>query len=126
MLLTSRETRRWIIPKGWPIKARKPTEVARQEAFEEAGLVGEIVGKRPIGNYHYQKKLKKTDLLTEVLVYSFRVDQQLDDWPEKTQRETQWFDAADAAALVNEGGLAGIIKRFADISFRVAVPRGRR
>ena len=53
MLLTSRETRRWVIPKGWPIHGRKPSEVAAQEAFEEAGLLGTIVGKRPIGSYHY-------------------------------------------------------------------------
>ena len=59
MLLTSRETRRWVIPKGWPMKKRKPAEVARQEAYEEAGLIGQIVGKRPVGNFHYEKRLAK-------------------------------------------------------------------
>src|ERR1051326_5273006 len=89
MLLTSRETRRWVIPKCWPMKATKPTEVARREAFEEAGLVGKIVGKRPLGSYHYSKRLKKTDVLTEVLVYSFQVEKQAEDWPEKLQRDTR-------------------------------------
>jgi 8-oxo-dGTP pyrophosphatase MutT (NUDIX family) len=58
MLLTSRETRRWVIPKGWPMKGKKPAEVAAREAFEEAGLIGEIVGKKPLGNFHYPKRLK--------------------------------------------------------------------
>src|SRR5438105_4835303 len=52
MLLTSRETRRWVVPKGWPMKGRKAAEVASREAFEEAGLVGQVVGKRPIGIFH--------------------------------------------------------------------------
>src|ERR1700722_12187832 len=51
MFLTSRETGRWVIPKGWPMKKRKPAEVASQEAYEEAGLAGHIVGKRPVGNF---------------------------------------------------------------------------
>jgi 8-oxo-dGTP pyrophosphatase MutT (NUDIX family) len=118
MLLTSRETQRWIIPKGWPEKGRKPAEVATQEAYEEAGLLGQIVGKRPLGNFHYQKQLAKRVLLCEVRVYSFRVERQLDDWPEKGQRETQWFDASEAATLVQEDGLAGIISRFAGSSVR--------
>jgi 8-oxo-dGTP pyrophosphatase MutT (NUDIX family) len=126
MLLTSRETRRWVVPKGWPMKGLNPAQVASQEAFEEAGLIGDIVGKKPLGNYHYQKKLAKKETLTEVLVYSFHVRQQLDDWPEKDQRTTEWFDAIDAAALVNEGGLAGIIERFAGSSLRfVAFPKRR-
>jgi 8-oxo-dGTP pyrophosphatase MutT (NUDIX family) len=113
MLLTSRETRRWVIPKGWPIKGRKPREVVSQEAYEEAGLTGYIVSKRPLGNYHYEKRLAKRAILCEVRVFLFRVDEQLDDWPEKSARETRWFDAAEAAALIEEGGLAEIIVRFA-------------
>src|SRR5208283_4535871 len=66
MLLTSRETHRWVIPKGWPMKGRKPAEVAAQEAFEEAGLIGQIVGRRPIGSFHYQKQLTKHGRLCQV------------------------------------------------------------
>ena len=113
MLLSSRETRRWVIPKGWPMKGRKPAEVAIQEAYEEAGLVGHIVGKRPIGNFHYHTRLAKQVRLCQVSVFSFRVEGQLDDWPEKEHRETRWFDAIEAATLVDEVGLAGIIERFA-------------
>jgi 8-oxo-dGTP pyrophosphatase MutT (NUDIX family) len=118
MLLTSRETRRWVIPKGWPMKDRKPAQAASQEALEEAGLIGEIVGKRPLGNYHYQKRLPNTEVLTEVLVYSFYVEKQLGDWPERKQRETRWFNATEAAALVDEGGLALIIERLAEASIQ--------
>jgi 8-oxo-dGTP pyrophosphatase MutT (NUDIX family) len=113
LLLTSRETHRWVIPKGWPMKGRKPAEVASQEAFEEAGLIGHIVSKRPLGSFHYEKKLTKKERLCQVHVYSFRVEHQLDNWPEKRQRETKWFDATEAATLVEEAGLAGIIERFA-------------
>src|SRR3954454_12455951 len=113
MLLTSRETRRWVIPRGWHMKARKPAEVASQEAYEEAGLIGHIVSKRPLGSFHYQKQLAKEVRLCQVRVFSFRVERQLDDWPERQQRVTQWFDATEAARMVEEVGLAGIIERFA-------------
>ena len=78
LLLTSRETRRWVIPKGWPMKKRRPAEVASQEAYEEAGLIGRILGKRPIGNFHYMKRLAKGEVLCQVRVFLFRVEQQLD------------------------------------------------
>jgi len=113
MLLTTRGSRRWTIPKGWPMRDRKPAEVASQEAYEEAGLVGHIVSKKPLGAFHYEKKLAEESRLCHVRVFSFRVERQLDDWPEKQQRETRWFDEAEAAALVEEEGLHGIITRFA-------------
>jgi hypothetical protein len=69
--------------------------------------------KRPLGIFHYQKQLAKESRLCQVRVFSFRVERQLDDWPEKRQRETKWFDPAEAAALVEEDGLHGIITRFA-------------
>src|ERR1700754_5037011 len=116
MLLTSRETQRWVIPKGWPMKGKKPAEVARQEAYEEAGLLGDIVGRRPLGSYFYAKRLAQGDVLTEVTVFSLRVRRQLPDWPEKLEREARWFDANEAAALVDEGALAEIISRFAGSS----------
>jgi 8-oxo-dGTP pyrophosphatase MutT (NUDIX family) len=112
MLLTSRETRRWVIPKGWPMKKRKPAEVASQEAYEEAGLIGHIVGKRPVGKFHYAKRLAKGEVLCQVRVFLFRVERQLDDWPEKSQRETKWFDVKEAVDMVDEGGLAEIIDHF--------------
>jgi 8-oxo-dGTP pyrophosphatase MutT (NUDIX family) len=121
MLVTSRETRRWVIPKGWPMKKRKPAEVASQEAYEEAGLIGHIVGKRPVGNFHYAKRLAKGEVLCQVRVFSFRVERQLDEWPEKRLRETKWFDAREAVSMVEEGGLAEIIDRFSGSYSRLIV-----
>jgi 8-oxo-dGTP pyrophosphatase MutT (NUDIX family) len=112
MLLTSRETRRWVIPKGWPMRRRKPRDVAAQEAYEEAGLIGRIVGKLPIGSYHYSKQLPgRHEILCEVLVFLFRVERQLEAWPEKAQRETRWFEPSVASRLVDEGGLAEVLRR---------------
>jgi 8-oxo-dGTP pyrophosphatase MutT (NUDIX family) len=125
MLLTSRETHRWVIPKGWPMKGRKPAEVASQEAYEEAGLIGQVVGKRPLGNFHYEKRLAKRAIICEVRVFLFRVERQLDNWPEKGERESKWVDAKEAAALVEEGGLAEIIDRFAGSYVRFVAPRPR-
>jgi 8-oxo-dGTP pyrophosphatase MutT (NUDIX family) len=111
LLLTSRETRRWIVPKGWPIHGLKPRDVAAREAFEEGGLIGRIVGKRAIGSYHYSKRLPyHHEKLCCVRVFLLRVDQQVDVWPEKEQREWRWVDPIKAAQMVDEGGLAEIIR----------------
>jgi 8-oxo-dGTP pyrophosphatase MutT (NUDIX family) len=112
LLLTSRETRRWVIAKGWPIRGLKPREVAAREAFEEAGAVGTLVGKRPVGSYHYSKRLPSgDDVLCRVDVFLLHVDHQADDWPEKGQREMLWVDPAQAAEMVLEGGLAELLRR---------------
>jgi 8-oxo-dGTP pyrophosphatase MutT (NUDIX family) len=94
------------------MRDRKPSEVAAQEAFEEAGLLGTIVGKRPIGRYHYEKQLSQHhSVLCEVTVFLFLVERQLEDWPEKAERETRWFEPSDAYDSVDEGGLAEILRR---------------
>ena len=110
MLLTSRETHRWVIPKGWPVKGMKPREVAAREALEEAGLIGSVVGRGPVGTFHYEKRLPRERLLCEVQVFLLRVDRQMKNWPEKGQREIRWFDPVEAAALVDEGGLGEIVR----------------
>ena len=109
-LITSRESRRWVIPKGWPMKGRKPFEAAAREAYEEAGLVGNI-GKRPLGFYLYEKQLKNRDsVLCQVRVFPLEVRKQLKNWPEQDQREGKWFAPSDAADAVIESGLSGIIR----------------
>jgi 8-oxo-dGTP pyrophosphatase MutT (NUDIX family) len=110
LLITSRETRRWIIPKGWPIRGLGPREVAAKEAIEEAGLVGRFVRKRSIGSYHYSKRLPENqERLCRVEVFLLSVDQQLDDWLEKEQRECRWVAPHEAAHMVDESGLAEIL-----------------
>jgi 8-oxo-dGTP pyrophosphatase MutT (NUDIX family) len=110
LLLTSRETHRWVIPKGWPMSKHKARETAAQEAWEEAGVVGRIIGKRPLGTYGYQKRLSPSvSIACTVKVFLLLVDQQMDDWPEKGERKTEWFETMEAAALVDEAALADIM-----------------
>jgi 8-oxo-dGTP pyrophosphatase MutT (NUDIX family) len=111
MLITSRGTRRWVIPKGWPMKGRKPHVSAAREALEEAGLVGEV-GKAPIGSYRYSKRLKSGEVVPcQVEVFPLEVKSQRKRWPEKGQRSLRWFHPAEAAAAVGEPELKDIIRR---------------
>jgi 8-oxo-dGTP pyrophosphatase MutT (NUDIX family) len=109
MLITSRETRRWVLPKGNPEKGLAPHVVAAKEAYEEAGLVGAVM-REAIGTYRYQKRLSGTKVVPcEVKVFPFAVEQQLDDWPEREQRDTRWFTPVEAARLVEESSLAELL-----------------
>jgi 8-oxo-dGTP pyrophosphatase MutT (NUDIX family) len=111
LLVTSRQTRRWLIPKGWPMAGKKPHQAAEQEAREEAGIVGSIA-KRPIGSYRYWKRLDATFALCKVDVYPLAVDRLAERWPEQGQRTREWFDREGAASAVDEPGLAAIIRSF--------------
>ncbi len=113
LLITSRETRRWVVPKGWPVKGKKPHACAAQEALEEAGVKGKIA-KRAIGCFSYFKRLPGNALVTcSVDVYPLTVERQLERWREQGQRSLGWFSAAEAAALVKEDELANLIDAFA-------------
>jgi len=117
MLVTSRGTRRWIIPKGWPQKGRAPHNSAAREAFEEAGVVG-AVGKRPVGSFPYHKRLKNGAVaVCEVRVFPLRVRRQSKQWPEKEQRDVKWLSAKAAAEVVKEPLLREIILRLAHKPF---------
>jgi len=112
MLITSRETGRWIIPKGWPKKRQAPHVSAAREALEEAGVVGEI-SRDPIGSYSYRKRLRNGVVVAcEVQVFSLEVKRQQKKWPEKGEREFQWFSPTDAAKVVKEPVLREIIRAF--------------
>jgi 8-oxo-dGTP pyrophosphatase MutT (NUDIX family) len=112
MLVTSRETGRWVIPKGWPQKRRTPYISAAREAREEAGVVGKIA-QRPIGSYSYQKRLKSGALVDcEVRVFPLNVERQQSRWPEKQQREVRWFSRTEASKVVREPALSDIIRKF--------------
>jgi 8-oxo-dGTP pyrophosphatase MutT (NUDIX family) len=106
MLLTSRDTGRWVLPKGLPMRDRKPHEVAATEAHQEAGVRG-VIGKNSVGVYHYTKMLPDgEDRLCEVVVFPLRVTLEAVTWREQTQRQRAWFSRDEAAA---EEGLALII-----------------
>jgi 8-oxo-dGTP pyrophosphatase MutT (NUDIX family) len=110
MLVTSRDTGRWIIPKGWPAPGLAPEESAAQEAMEEAGLLGRITG-QTIGFYHYDKRLPGgTSMRCVVEVFALEVEQQLTAWPEQPQRHAGWFTLEEAAEAVDEKELGAIIR----------------
>ena len=113
MLVTSRGTRRWIIPKGWPKRGRSPHRTAAREAFEEAGVIGKV-GKRPIGSFLYDKILAEgTTTNCRVHVFPLRVTRQHRDWPEKRQRKFGWYPPAEAVRFVANPHLRRIIRKFA-------------
>ena len=112
LLITSRETKRWVIPKGWPIKGKTSAKSAAQEAFEEAGVRGKI-SKGPVGGYAYDKRLKSGRLQhVRVAVFALLVDTEADAYPELGQREKRWLPLADAAALVDEPELMVVLATF--------------
>ena len=112
LLITSRDTRRWVIPRGNPIAGLSPSEAAAQEAWEEAGVRGET-GPDPIGAYLYDKRrLDGSSVPAEVRVFSMRVRQESEVWPEAHERERQWFEPAEAAAAVDEPELRELLTSF--------------
>ncbi|TCR65666.1 NUDIX hydrolase [Bosea sp. BK604] len=109
LLVTTRTTKRWTVPKGWPIKGLKAHEAAAREAAEEAGVIGKIC-KRPLAEYLYWKQCADGPILCRVKLFKLRVDRRLDTWPEKAERRQQWFKFSDAADLVGEPGLGAIMR----------------
>ena len=110
MLVTSRETRRWVLPKGWAEKRLALNEAAAKEAFEEGGIVGAAA--EAVGSYHYLKRLPGgRSAPCRVSVFPLCVERLLDDWPERRERERRWFTLVDAAAAVEEADLAALLLR---------------
>lgn len=109
MLITSRDTGRWVLPK--PGK-EKYCDAAAREAVEEAGLGG-AVSRREAGRYYYAKECRKgDDVPCEVLVYPLEVDKVADKWKEKNQRTRKWVTAAEAIRMVHEPDLCSLISAF--------------
>ncbi len=115
LLVSSRGTRRWIIPKGWPISGCKPHEAAATEAHEEAGLMGQIA-EEPLGSYRYMKEIKVgQSIAVQVIVFPFApVDARVEAFKEAGQRVATWFPYRRAAALVAEPSLRRLILDFGD------------
>jgi NUDIX domain len=107
-LVTTRETRRWTIPKGWPMKDIKDCRAAAIEAEQEAGLLGKT-RKEPIGEFLYWKRRLLHFDLVRVFVYRLDVSGHLATWRERGEREVRWFKPGDAALLVQETGLSALL-----------------
>jgi 8-oxo-dGTP pyrophosphatase MutT (NUDIX family) len=111
LLVTTRETRRWIIPKGWPVKGKRPHKSAAQEAMEEAGVAGRI-SRRPVGTFAYRKRLKDGKVVVcEVKVFMLKVKRQEASWLEKGERKLKWLPSAKAAKAVGDRVLGTIIRK---------------
>ncbi|GAB4390710.1 NUDIX hydrolase [Albidovulum sp.] len=112
LLITSRGSGRWVIPKGWPMKGRTAAECALREAFEEAGVEGRV-GAEPLGLFGYDKRLDDGRFQPCIVsVHPIRVTRLRGDFPEKEQRRRRWFSPAKAAGKVAEPGLRAILAAF--------------
>ncbi len=112
LLVTSRETGRWVIPKGNPMPRLTSRETAQSEAYEEGGVEGHI-GQAPIGHFIYDKTRSSGRVVkAKVSVFPLEVTREHKDWPEKSQRRRQWFDREEAATNVGEPELQALIRRF--------------
>lgn len=110
LLITSRRTRRWISPKGWPIRGLGPAATAAQEAYEEAGVRGQV-SKTPIGFYSYTKIVsRKRKMTCLVQVFPLRVTDRAKSFPEMDERKIKWLPPAKAAKRVREAELAKLIR----------------
>jgi len=113
MLITSRETRRWVIPKGWPWPDREDHQAAAEEALEEAGVTGRA-SRKSLGTYSYYKRKSDVEIAVCVSVYLLRVTNELDTWRERKQRKRTWVPIDQAATMVLEPGLSRLMRRLAN------------
>ncbi len=112
LLVTSRRTRRWIIPKGWPQDGMRPAQSAAIEALEEAGVEGNL-DDESVGVFSYTKQhVSGRALPCVAIVYPLKVKTVHDRYREVKQRKRKWFSLADAARKVSEPELAYIIRSF--------------
>lgn len=110
-IVTSRRSKRWIVPKGWPMHGETPMDAAATEAFEEAGVRGKIYP-RPIGVFSYYKVRSQDELPCMAVVYPLKVKKILKRWPEYRERERKWVSRKKAAQMVDDPELSVIIQTF--------------
>lgn len=112
LLVTSRGSKRWIIPKGWPMENVTPAKAALTEAWEEAGVKGKSFD-QCLGLYTYVKdELGKKGAPCAVLVYPVKVKSLKDEFPEATERKRKWVSRKKAASMVDEKELKHILRNF--------------
>jgi 8-oxo-dGTP pyrophosphatase MutT (NUDIX family) len=128
LLVTTRTTKRWVIPKGWTMDGKADFEAAAIEAYEEAGVVG-VADIAPVGRYGYLKILQSgKPRRVNVRVFAMAVNEVLMEWPERHERERQWVSPQRALALIGEPELLPIVASFAKIPLvtreRAEIPQG--
>ena len=123
LLITTRRTKRWIVPKGWPIDGLSPSASAAREALEEAGISG-VIDPTPLGRFHYMKELREREAVPcRVEVFALKVTRQRKHWQEQDARECRWLNTAEAAQFVEEPELRRLISRFAPADMGPASPK---
>jgi len=126
LLVTSRETKRWVVPKGNPIAGLSAHAAAAHEAEQEAGILGAACP-TPIGSYRYRKRRRNgASLLLDVDVYPIAVTTELDNWEEQDQRERRWFSLLEAVEAVDEPDLKDLIRSFRVSEINTLMRAGRR
>jgi len=110
-LITSRNGKRWVIPKGWIEPGQTAGETALQEAWEEAGLVGSL-DQEPIGSYIYEKEGRSY----HVIVFVMRVASVAQDWPERDFRQRSWLGPTGFFDRIEDVGLAEIARNTVFVS----------
>ncbi len=109
LLVTSRRTRRWIIPKGWPMRNQPDHKAAAREAYEEAGIRGKVRNK-PVGKFTYRKLLSAgKSIRCRVQVFELRTAEIKDIYPESDQRQRRWFSPKKAANRISDRQVGPII-----------------
>lgn len=112
MLITSRASGRWVLPKGWPEGTEQLHDAAAREAGEEAGISGAIAT-RQAGRYFYVKGLSSGEQIAcEVLVYPLEVDGVAEKWKERRQRKRKWVAVAEATRMLSEPDLCKVVAAF--------------
>ena len=123
LLMTSRDTGRWIIPKGNINGRSTPSKAAEKEAYEEAGVKGTITSSIPLGIYTYSKKLESGEArAATVEVYLLRIKEQLKKWPERGERKLSWVTTKEAVGLVEEPGVVPLLQRLMEFEGALANP----
>jgi len=120
LLITSRDSGRWMLPKGQPMRGKTLAQAAAIEAMEEAGVEGRVK-ERPIGSFEHLKTHWLFGATRyRVLVHELEVERILETWPEQNERKRQWVPAAEAANLVQSKQLAKVLR-----AFREKAPQAR-
>jgi len=123
MLVTSRGTGRWVLPKGNVGARTAPHVAAALEAEEEAGVIGAVCPV-PLGSYRFRKRVRSgASLMADVDVFPLALTRELDAWEEQHERERRWFTLDEAAKAVDEPDLSELIRSFAPAEFREAARR---
>ncbi|SFR81839.1 DUF47 family protein [Sphingomonas jatrophae] len=123
MLVTSRGTKRWVIPKGNQPAGLAPHAAAGMEAEEEAGVCGPVCP-TPLGSFRYRKRRGSgASLMVDVDVFPLAVTREMPTWKEQHERERRWFTLAEAAEAVDEPDLRAMIRSFSASGFRAAAKR---